>query len=169
MKNKGTILIIVLTLSSLISKAQDEKFKALFIYNFTKYIEWPQEKRSGDFVIGVYGNNPIAKELEIIAQKKMVGSQKLIIKQVDGVSACMGCHILYIPENKSSIVETIMNSISQQGIVLITDKTGFAKSYSGINFVNINGKQQFEINKKHIENQGATVNSGLLSLGIIIE
>lgn len=151
------------------SQAQDEKFKALFMYNFTKYLEWPSSKQSGDFIIGVYGNSPIISELNIIAQKRKVGAQKIVVRKVMQIDQFADCNIIYIPENRSMKVDEIKQNCDKKGVVLITDKPGYAKTYSGINYVKINGKQNFEINKGILEYQGVKVNSVLLSLGIVIE
>jgi hypothetical protein len=160
---------IILLLLSPAGYSQEAKFKALFMYNFTKYIEWPAEKQHGDFVIGVYGSSPIINELKIIAQKKKVGTQPIVIKMIEGESQMSGCHILYVPENRSSKVETASSMCSGRGTVLITDKPGLAKTVAGLNYVFIDGKQSFEINKSNLERQGVKVNSVLLSLGIIVE
>lgn len=150
-------------------KAQDEKFKALFIYNFTKYIEWPQSKQAGNFVIGIYGDNPIQKELSVIAQKKRVGNQQIAVKKITSVADAKSCNMVFVPQNKSGDAKQIAASIKSSGVILITDKDGYAKDISGINFVKVNGRQQFEVNKATIEAQGAKVNSGLLTLGIAVQ
>ncbi len=167
---KKTILsLFFLCILFLNTYAQNEKFKALFIYNFTKYIEWPSNKKNGDFIIGVFGDNPIQKELSVIAQKKRVGNQHIKVKKVLSVEECKSCNIVFVPTNKSNSVKNISDKIKGTGVILITDKSGYAKTYSCINFVKINGKQQFEVNKQHIENQKAAVNSGLLTLGIAVQ
>lgn len=150
------------------SYSQDAKFKALFMYNFTKYIEWPVEKQKGDFVIGVYGGSPITKELSIIAQKKKVGIQPIKVRQVNTYSEMKGCNILFVPANRSLKIEEIVSNCSGRGTVLITEKEGMAILYSGLNYVKVNGKQSFEVNRGNLEKQGVKVNSVLLSLGIVI-
>lgn len=166
MKKKYWILFLMILLIVPGSMAQEAKFKALFMYNFTKYLEWPSNKQSGDFVIGVFGNSPIIAELKIIAQKKKVGNQPIVIKKLSSLSEANTCHILYIPENRSVDEAEVKNQCSNKGTVIITDKPGLAKSFSGINYVKVNGKQNFEVNKKNIDEQGIKVNSELLSLGI---
>ncbi len=167
MKKVLSFILFVFVLTN--TQAQDEKFKALFIYNFTKYIEWPANKQSGDFIIGVFGTSPIQKELAVIAQKKRVGNQKISVKKINSVADCSACNIVFVPASKSSSVKDITAQVKSKGVIVITDKSGLAKTYSGINFVKVGGKQQFEINKKHIEAQGASVNSGLLTLGIPVQ
>jgi hypothetical protein len=139
------------------------------MYNFTKYLEWPAEKQKGEFVIGVFGSSPIIQELSIIAQKKRVGAQPIVVRQVGTYTEMKGCNILYVPENRSAKIEEIVSNCSGRGTVLITDKEGFAKKYAGLNYVKVNGKQSFEINKSNLEKMGVKVNSVLLSLGIVVD
>jgi hypothetical protein len=162
-----SLTLIILLIPQL--KSQDEKFKALFMYNFTKYLEWPSSRNNGDFIIGVYGTSPIFNDLRIIAEKRKVGTQQIVVKKLSQLSDLAECHIVYVPENRSGKIDEISNNCKGKGIVLISNKPGLAKSHSGINYVKIDGKQNFEINKKHIETEGIKINSALLSLGILVE
>jgi len=139
------------------------------MYNFTKYLEWPPEKREGDFIIGVYGSSPIKEELEIIAAKKKVGNQNIVVKQIEGKEQACSCHIVFIPSKYSGKTSEIATLAKDKGVVIITDEDGLAAISSGINYVLKDGKQQFEVNKKHIEDHGVAVNSTLLTLGIPVE
>ena len=169
MKKKVSLLTLLLLLVLPLARGQDEQFKALFMYNFTKYIKWPVEKENGDFIIAVYGSSPIINELKTIAQKKKVGTQSIVVQKATSLSECTGCNILYIPSNKSIPVNEINSTLSKKGILIITDAPGMAKAVSCINYVKNNGKQSFEINKVHIESQGLQVNTQLISLGIRVE
>lgn len=168
MRKKSWMILIVLISFSSSVYCQSEKFKALFMYNFTKYLEWPPEKKSGDFIIGVYGNSPIIVELEQISQKKRVGSQKIVVKKISDATELLNCNIVYVPENRSSKFTEVKDNCSGKGVVFITDKPGLGSS-SGINYVLVNGKQNFEISKGNLDAQGIKVNSALLSLGIVVE
>jgi hypothetical protein len=139
------------------------------MYNFTKYLEWPDEKQKGDFIIAVFGRSGITQELNIIAGKKKVGTQTIIIKEINSTSGITDCHIIYVPENQSAKIYDVKSKCSQKGTVLITDKPGLAKTVSDINYVIVNGKQSFEINKSNLDKKGIHVNSTLLSLGIVVQ
>lgn len=169
MNVKQWLIMAILFCALPLARGQDEKFKALFMYNFTKYLEWPAEKSSGEFIIAVFGNSPIINELNIIAQKKKVGNQKIVVKKVASISECGSSNILFIPSSKVVAPAEVNTKLAGKGIVVITEKEGLAKSFSGINYVKVNGKQSFEVNKKHIESQGIKLNSNLLSLGIRVE
>ncbi len=160
------LLFLILTAGGL--KAQNEKFKALFMYNFTKYIEWPGSKNTGDFVIGILGNSPIKKELEVIATKKKVGGQPINVKIYNSVNEIGNCHILFIPPGKSSSLNAVKKQVSGQGVLVITDKPGLARKGAGLNYVLKGGHQDFEINKSVMAEQNFKVNSALYSLGTVV-
>lgn len=162
------LLLFLLIFSFIEAKSQNEKFKALFMYNFTKYIEWPGDKRSGDFVVGIFGNSPMKRELEVIATKKKVGNQPIKVKVFKSISDIGACHILFIPSGKSSSLEEVKNKVAGKGVLIITDKPGYGRKGAGINYVLQGGHQDFEINKSFMAQQNLKVNSALYSLGTIV-
>ena len=58
------ILIGALFLAGTGNYDTNAKIKAVYIYNFTKYIEWPKEYREQIFVIGVLGESALFDELK---------------------------------------------------------------------------------------------------------
>lgn len=166
---KLTVILLTLCITGKLASAQDEKFKALFMYNFTKYLEWPSDQKKGEFVIGVYGPSPIIQELNIIAEKKTVGNQPIVVRKIIELEDASKCNIIYIPERQSSKIGEIYQKCASRGILIITDKEGMGKTFAGINYIKVNGKQNFEVNRKNIEGKGIKVNSALLELGIEVK
>jgi len=146
---------------------QNEKFKALFIYNFTKYIEWPS-KGGQSFVIMVLGDSPIVTELSTIAQVKKVGSSTISVKKVQSIGEVNECQILFVTNSKNRVVPDLLAKLQGRNILVITDEL-IGKSGFGINFIVKDGKQAFEVSKGSIENNGLKINSGLLALGIPVK
>jgi hypothetical protein len=80
------------------AQTADYRFHSVFIYNFTKYIQWPAEHQSGDFIIGVLGSSAISAELEKMAANKTVGAQKIVVKKFKSITEAADCHILFPPQ-----------------------------------------------------------------------
>jgi hypothetical protein len=148
--------------------AQSEKFKALFMYNFTKYIEWPAAARQGDFIIAILGTSPMAKELEIIAGKQKVGSQSIQVKTFNSVDEIDNCQILYLPSAKSTSLAQVIEKLSGKSVLLVTDKEGLASQGACINYIKDGDRIKYELNRKNIEKRGMVVNSSLVTLGIAV-
>ena len=117
-------------------------------------------------MIGVIGSPAIVGELNAIASKKTVGSQSIKVKEVSASDDMAKLHIVYVAEGKSGDAEGIAGRIKGKGVVLITDKSGLAQTTSGINYIKQDGKQKFEVNQKHLEEEGVKVSSQLMALGV---
>jgi len=168
MKKVISLMLYLCLIGWSYSYAQNEKFKALFMYNFTKYIEWPATQRQGDFIIGVLGNAALTKELETIAGKQKVGTQSIVVKTFASVDDIDNCSILFVPAGKSSQMGMVVSKLGSKSILIITDKEGLAKQGACINYVMDGDKLKYEVNKSNIEKKGLTVSNALLALGIVI-
>lgn len=166
--SKITLVVLVLAALPFMAKAQDYRIHSVFIYNFTKYIQWPSTDQSGDFIIGVLGNSPIVGSLEKLAQERKVGSRAMVIKKFSTVSEISKCHMLFIPENSSNDFEAALAKVSGQSTLIMTERKGLGSKGSGINFITVDGKQKFELNKSATEKAQLKVSTELTSLAIVI-
>ncbi|MCF8372298.1 MAG: YfiR family protein [Bacteroidales bacterium] len=165
---KISISVLLLCLALTAAYSQKEKFEAIYIYNFTKKIEWPKEVSSGDFVIGVLGKSDIIAELENVASAKKVGTRTIVVKVFSDVSKIENCQILFIASNESDQLDKAKAVLADKPTLFITDKKGMAKSGSGINFLEKDGKLKFELNKDNITKQGLKISADLEKLAIIV-
>ncbi len=169
---KRLLIVLFLATFGFQSKAQlpdpVSKIKVMFLYNFTKYIEWPQEYKQGEFVIGILGGGAdnLKKELEKLALTKKAGIQNIVIKTYSSVSEIEKCHLLFIPEAKSGLLDDATAKCKKTSTLIVTEKEGLTKKGSAINFVVKDNKQNFELNKGNIERYNLNVSSSLLSLAI---
>jgi len=169
--------LVVLLLSAACLRAQDqpasgqshEKVYAVFVMNFAKYIVWPANRTSGEFVIGVLGSSSIMEELKAAAAVKMIGSQKIRVKDCKSSKDIDGCHLIFVSDSKSSIVPEVITRVSGEPTLVVTEKEGLARKGGGISFVASSGRVRFEINKTAIEKKGLNVSSTLANLGVVVE
>lgn len=149
---------------------QDYAVHANIIYHFTKYINWPDEKKSGDFVIAVIGESPLYEKLKLlIGLNKSVGGQKIVIRKYSASTQSFNCHILFIGEDESGILKKIAAGTSASSILLVTESEGLARKGSCINFVIVDDRLKLEINKKNIEQRDLGIATELLNLGTVIK
>ncbi|MGL4596111.1 MAG: YfiR family protein [Bacteroidia bacterium] len=146
------------------------RLKSVFLYNFTRYIEWPEEYKTGNFVINVYGSNSgLLMELNNMAKVKTVGSQKIEIKQTTLLDGIGKPHILYVTPENSAQLSDIITKLKGKSTLLVTEKPGLAGKGSAINFVIVENKQKFELNKTNAEKYSLKVSSALVNLAIPVD
>ncbi|MBI4945879.1 MAG: YfiR family protein [Bacteroidetes bacterium] len=161
----------------------NSKIKAIFLYNFTKYINWPDKYKEGNFVIGILGTSPFYNDLNTLIHgradnekeikkdsKKKVGNQEFEIKNFLNIESITGtCHILFIPADHSADLPEVLKKMKGKSTLIVTEKAGLARQGAAINFVIENNKQRFELNKINIEKYNLKVSSTLEALAIKVE
>lgn len=144
------------------------KTKVIYIVNFIKYIEWPPDYRSGDFVIGVLNGSPaMLEELNKMAATKTAGSQKFVIKNFKSIEEIDKCNIIYIPEGSNGLLAEVTKKVRGKSTLIITETEGDARKGAAINFIAKDNKQAFELNKSTAEKSGLVVSSGLKALAAV--
>lgn len=151
--------------------AQETNYKAysVYVYNFIKYIEWPEESKKGDFIIAVIGNSPITAELKTLAASKKANGQTIVVKQYSSIAEVEQCHILYLSSGKSSSLKEVIEKTKNMSALLIAEREGLAKKGAGINFVTLEDETlKFEVNKKVIEAHNLKIPKVLVNLGLSV-
>ena len=136
------------------------KIKATFIYNFTRYIEWPVTAPKGGFEIGVIGETPLYIELVRMSNKTTRGTQKFVITQVMSAASLGACHMVFISKASSGQLDVIVEKFKGKSTLIISEKEGLIEK-GDINFVIVDNKQSFEINKGNIVGHGLSMASRL--------
>jgi len=166
--NVISVVMFLLITSSLTMNAQSERFKALFLYNFIKNIEWPQNSSQSEVVIGILGNNAIKSELETITSNQKSGNQAIRVKVFTSVEEVTNCHIIYVSPNKSNQIAQLSSKVNRQSTLIVSDSRSGISQGASINFIVNDEKLKYEISKHYIEQQGMKVSANLLKMGIEI-
>jgi hypothetical protein len=141
---------------------------SMMVFNFTKYVQWPDHATTGEFIIGVVGNNEMFNTLNGWYGGKPRGSKTYIIKKFNSAADVTDCHVLYIDKSKSGEFDNVNDKLKGKGTLIITDKSGLGEKGSSINFKTVDNKLKFELNQKAIEASNLKVSGALSSMAILI-
>jgi len=172
---KTLFLAALLLLSSFFSGAiplnaqvRNYSIQANIIYHFTKYIDWPPSKKTGDFIIGVTGDSPLYDALVENISHKLVNGRRIIIKKINSSSITFDCHILFVSEDESRNIRRIAKQTENTSTLIVSEEEGLAKKGSCINFTIAGDHLKLEINKKNIETRKLDIATELLQLGTLV-
>ena len=165
------IFFLFLFSSALIfnSEAQEEKYIGLFVYNFTKYFDWPEHCKGGNFIIQVLGHKTVFEELAKISQNKMVGAQKIVVEHITSPNQInTKSHILFLGHWQSRHIESIKQKVGNNPVLLVTEFEGLLNKGSIINFVIREGTIKFELNKTNAHTAGLNTDPRLVQLAYTV-
>lgn len=171
MKSIRKTLFSVFAAVAVSVNAQDRPLHEVYsmmMFNFVKYVQWPDHSTSGDFVIGVIGNNEIYNTLNAWYGGKPRGNKTYVIKKFNSAADVTDCHVVFIDKTKSGEFEAVNARVKGKGTLIITDKAGLGEKGSAINFKFVDNKLKFELNQKAVEAANLKVAGSLTSMAILI-
>jgi hypothetical protein len=154
MKKILTTLLAMCMVSTAYMQTTIPKAQTLFIYNFSRLIEWPANYRTGNFIIGILGTSDVATELEAYTKGKKVGTQNIEIIRYKTPSEIQNCHILFIPFARTKQVLEVIAAMSGKSTLIITEKSGALDDGAAINFVIMQDKLKFELKAENANKYG---------------
>jgi hypothetical protein len=171
MKSIQKVLVVLFIFGSSTIFAQDRPMHEVYsmmVYNFIKYVQWPDHAESGEFVIGVVGNAELFTTLNTWYGGKPRGGKTYVIKKFNSALEVANCHVVFIDKSKSGEFDAVNNKVKGKGTLVITDKAGLGEKGSGINFKNVDNKLKFELNQRAMEASNLKVSGALSSMAILI-
>jgi hypothetical protein len=145
--------------------ASEYDVKAAFLYNFTKFVDWPSEAFSdpSSLRICVLGEDPFGKSLQAVTDEQ-VGGHKLIVTRTESLARPAGCQVLFISRSEREKLPQILAALKDAPVLTVADTNGFADRGVIINFVLEGSKVRFEINTDAADRAKIKISSKLLQL-----
>jgi len=145
--------------------------KAAFLYNFARYVQWPQPAPSGErgpLTIGVLGPDPFGPILDEIAASKTIGARKLVVRRFATLDRYTPCDILFVSSPMARQVEAVLARTEGSHVLVVGDSAGLAEGGVAINFYIADNKVHFEINRRAARRARLKISSKLLRLARIV-
>lgn len=139
------------------------------IYNFLKYMQWPNEAEPGDFVVGVMGEDEVLSSLKNIYEGKPRGAKKFTVRKIETPAETTACAVIYLGKSKNREFENIRAATAGKPVLTVTDSYNLGQKGSCINFKVVDGKLKFELNQAAINTAGLKVSNQLASMAILIQ
>ena len=112
---KKSIFAILMLAATAVSAQErpTHEIHAAMLFNFIKYVQWPNEGESGDFVVGVIGDDNVFNTLNTWYNGKTKGSKKYVIKKLASADESSACQVVYVGKAKSRILKTSKTTLAQ--------------------------------------------------------
>ena len=166
------ILLVATALQAQPALSQDDtaleyRVKAAFLFNFTKFVEWP----AGAFVnattpltICVLGNDPFGAVLDETVRDKQVNNRSLAVRRISQVAETRDCRILFISNSERQQLSDITRSIQGLPVLTVGEAPEFTDAHGMIRFLIVDGKVRFIVNRRATEQAQLALSSKLLSV-----
>jgi len=138
--------------------------KAAFIYNFSKFVEWPESAfRGRTFCIATLGRSPLDRELAAL-NGKVVQGRSIVVHKLSSPDDAAQCQVLVISRSELPRLEGILDTLRDLPVLTIAESDDFCKKGGMLSLEKENGKIVFDVNFRETQRAKLKPNSQLLKL-----
>jgi hypothetical protein len=146
--------------------AAEYDVKAAFLFNFTKFVEWPPSAFADErapLKICVLGADPFGKSLRLLMEDEVAG-RRLLLLRVDTLNNPGACHVLFVSRSERERLPQVFAAVRGAPVLTVGDTPGFLDHGGMINFILEGSKVRFDIDQEAAERAGIKISSKLLAL-----
>jgi hypothetical protein len=159
--------------SALASSAQgtlENDVKAVFLYNFTKFIAWPAPASAPDaFHICTIADQEFTRTLDRTIAGESVDGKPLVRTEPRSANDFRKCAILYIGPAQADRAAHLIAPVRDLPVLTVGEGRPFIDQGGSIAFVLENNRVRFDINMRALQRAGLKASSKLLRVARTVE
>ena len=101
--------------------------KSVFLYNFCRFIEWPNEAFRGPnepMVIGIIGEDPFGRLLEEAIEGETLRGRPIRIEHYRRAGE-IACHVLFVSRSETAHIPDILAAVAGRSVVTVGESDLF--------------------------------------------
>ena len=163
----GVISVATMAAAPSLIEAPEPRVKAVFLYKFGAYVEWPPGTFASDaapITIGVVEADRLADELTAVVADRRIDGHPVTIRRMHRGDSLAGLNVLFIGNAASGDIATTLATLDGQPTLAVTETDGALGLGSTINFVVADGKVRFDVSLASAEARSLKISSRLLAV-----
>ncbi len=152
--------------------SKEYKVKAVFIYNFIQFVDWPQNSFASEtspFIIGILGDDPFGTAIDEVVAGEKFDRHPVIVQRYHDVKEIKNCQILYLSSGEAEHLREDLAVLPGTGMLTVSDNNNFARMGGMIRFFTQNNKIRLQINPDAARAVNLIISSKLLRVSEIYD
>jgi hypothetical protein len=151
------------------AKPTEYEVKATYLFNFSRFVEWPAEGlpgQSDSFAICVLGEDPFGPALKATVAQETIAGKGVVAKQIPAPQDAVNCRVLFISSSEDKRLKEILTSLGTASVLTVSDLPRFTQRGGMVEVVSEGNRIRFEVNTATAERAGLTLSSELLKVAV---
>jgi hypothetical protein len=147
------------------SVANEYAIKSVFVYNFCRFIDWPDSAFASPnepLTIGIVGPDPFGALLKEAVAGETYRNRPIQIERYRSAGDIRHCHLLFVSQSESSHLAQIVAAIEKQSVVTVGETQDFVHRGGMIALIAERNRVRLEINPSMLRAARIDVSSKLL-------
>ncbi|MGA8765673.1 MAG: YfiR family protein [Candidatus Acidiferrales bacterium] len=154
------------------TKANEFEVKAAYLYNFGRFVEWPDESavaKNESFEICVLGADPFGRTLDTTLATGTIGGKSVAAKRISKPEEIDSCRIVFISSSEESHLKTVLAALDKASVLTVSDIPRFSERGGMIGFVLDGNRVRFDVNLAIAQGARLTMSSELLKVATSVK
>jgi hypothetical protein len=171
----GWLALLALLCLGLVSgycqTSREYQLKAVFLYNFAQFTDWPTNafaSTNSPIVIGVLGADPFGSALEDTVRGEIVHGRRLVVEHYRRADEIRTCHILFISQSETRTLEQQLDILKGKPVLTVSDIEQSAFRGAMIRLVTEKNKIRLRVNLDAVKASNLVISSKLLRAAEIV-
>jgi hypothetical protein len=151
--------------------ARESAVKAAFLYKFGSFVEWPAASfrtASAPFVIGIFGDEAVALELEQIAHGRDIDGHPVSVQRVRDSDETAALHILFAGGPREGRIRDLL-AATRGPVLTVTEGSVGARPGAVLFFLQDEGRVRFGASLTAASARGLKLSARLLAVAQMVE
>jgi YfiR/HmsC-like len=142
------------------------RVKAAFVFNLTKYVEWPAAR--DHLVIVVVGEGPIVETLKDELNGKVSDTRTITVLVNPPDEELRRCDLLYVASSSGAKIDSILRRASTAGLLTVGDASSFTRQGGMVGLVTVGDRVEIQVNLEASRRANLKISSRLLNLAMLV-
>jgi len=147
----------------------EHQIKALYLFNFTKYVEWPASSNATPFTIGISAAPDVKNDLLDITRGKHVQGREIVVRTITTAQDVEACQLVFIGTTDKARIAALLQMAQDAVILTVGDAEGFLDLGGMVNFVRQENKLRLEIGLDAVQRARLVMSAKLLAVADTIK
>ena len=146
--------------------------KLAFLYNFTKFVEWPTEafpNPAAPLNICLVGRDPFEPDIEQDLRGRTVRGHPVALLKFKPGENLKGCHVVFVSRDSGRQAMSIVGSLRGWNTLTVGESKDFAANGGMITLIVEENKLRFEVNLDATKQTHLSISSQLLALARMVK
>jgi hypothetical protein len=158
------ILSVSVTVAAQRPESREAAVKAAFLYNFTKFVEWPDSafaQPSAPFLVCAFADPAFRSELDGILRNEQVHGRPIAIAPAT-LEDARACHIAYFAQSEAERQVRMLDALKHAPVLTVGEGQRFLEQGGVVAFLLENNRVRFSVSKANADAAGLNISSRLL-------
>jgi hypothetical protein len=151
------------------AEASEEKVKAVYLYKFLNYVEWPASAFAGPgapYQIGVMGDDLVASELAAVIAGKTVNDRPVTSRRIAYGESLADIDLLFIGRSERARQAALLRQLRTQPALTVTETESGLDQGSIVNFRTVDSRIRFDVSVDAADQAGLKLSARLLGVAM---